>query len=384
MWTFPFTKNKNERDVDGSNGNHSLIELRNVIKNYKTAVGDFPALKDVDLHIEAGEFVSIIGKSGSGKSTLLNMITGIDRPTTGEVFVNHTAVHELNENRMARWRGVNLGIVFQFFQLLPTISIIENIMLPMDFCRTYPMREREKRALELLDLVELADHAYKLPTALSGGQQQRVAIARALANDPPIIIADEPTGNLDSKTADSVFQLFKDLVSQGKTIIVVTHDSGLAKRTNRTALIADGEIVNEYVAKAMPTLPQELLLHATHVARTQTYEAGTMILTEGSNADAFYIVTKGTVEVILPRPNQSDVVTLQLGPGKILGEMAFFHDRKRHASVRASERGPVEVLILTYDQLDQLLSQSEVTREALHQMANKHEEENLRRRGVQS
>jgi ABC-type lipoprotein export system ATPase subunit len=384
MWTFPFTKNKNGNDADRSNGNHSIIELRNVVKNYKTAVGDFPALKEVDLHIEAGEFVSIIGKSGSGKSTLLNMITGIDHPTTGEVYVNDTAVHELNENRMARWRGKNLGIVFQFFQLLPTISIIENIMLPMDFCRTYPMREREKRAMELLDLVELADHAYKLPTALSGGQQQRVAIARALANDPPIVIADEPTGNLDSKTADSVFQLFNDLVSQGKTIIVVTHDSGLAKRTHRTALIADGEIVNEYVAKAMPTLPQELLLHATHVARTQTYEAGAMILTEGTNADAFYIVTKGIVEVILPRPNQSDVVTLQLGPGKILGEMAFFHERKRRASVRASESGPVEVLCLGYDMLDELLSQSEATREALHQMADKHEEENLRRRGALS
>jgi ABC-type lipoprotein export system ATPase subunit len=293
-------------------------------------------------------------------------------------------VHELNENRMARWRGKNLGIVFQFFQLLPTISIIENIMLPMDFCRTYPMREREKRAMALLELVDLTDHAYKLPTALSGGQQQRVAIARALANDPPIVIADEPTGNLDSKTADSVFQLFKDLVTQGKTIIVVTHDSGLAKRTNRTALIADGEIVNEYVAKAMPTLPQELLLHATHIARTQNYEAGAIIITEGTNADSFYIVTKGMVEVILPRPDQSDVVTLQLGPGKILGEMAFFHERKRRASVRASERGPVEVLVLGYDQLDELLSQSEVTREVLHQMADKHEEENLRRRGVPS
>ncbi len=382
MWTLPFTKNKIEKDVDRSNGNHSIIELRNVIKNYKTAVGDFPALKDVDLHIQAGEFVSIIGKSGSGKSTLLNMITGIDRPTTGEVFVNDTAVHELNENRMARWRGKNLGIVFQFFQLLPTISIVENIMLPMDFCRTYPMREREPRAMELLDLVELADHAYKLPTALSGGQQQRVAIARALANDPPIIIADEPTGNLDSKTADSVFQLFNNLVAQGKTIIVVTHDSGLAKRTHRTALIADGEIVNEYVAKAMPTLPQELLLHATRIARVQNYEAGTMIVTEGTNADSFYIVTKGTVEVILPRQNQSDVVTLELGPGKIFGEMAFFHERKRHASVRASEHNPVEVLILGYDQLDELLSQSDVTREALHQMADKHEQENLQRRGL--
>jgi len=381
MWTLPFTKKEISKDNSGSNGNQPIIELQSVVKNYKTAVGDFPALKSVDLHIEAGEFVSVIGKSGSGKSTLLNMITGIDRPTAGEVFVNHTAVHEMNENRMARWRGKNLGIVFQFFQLLPTISIIENIMLPMDFCRTYPMREREKRAMELLDMVELADHAYKLPTALSGGQQQRVAIARALANDPPIVIADEPTGNLDSKTADSVFQLFKDLVEKGKTIIVVTHDSGLAKRTNRTALIADGEIVNEYVAEAMPTLPQELLLHATRIARKQTYEAGTMILSEGANADSFYIVTKGTVEVILPRENQSDVVALQLGPGKILGEMGFFHERKRRASVRASEYNPVEVLCLSYDQLDELLRQSETTREALHQMADKHEEENIKRRG---
>jgi len=309
------------------------------------------------------------------------MITGIDRPTTGEVHVNGTPVHELKENRMARWRGINLGIVFQFFQLLPTISVIENIMLPMDFCKTFPMREREKRALALLELVEMADHAYKLPTALSGGQQQRVAIARALANDPPIIIADEPTGNLDSKTADSVFKLFNDLVSEGKTIIVVTHDSGLAKRTYRTALIADGEIVNEYVAKAMPTLSRELLLQATHLATPQKYEAGAMILTEGTNADSFYIVTKGTVEVILPRANQSDVVALQLGPGKFFGEMAFFHGRRRHASVRASESSPVEVLVMGYDQLDNLLSQSDVTREALHQMADRNAEVNIALRG---
>jgi ABC-type glutathione transport system ATPase component len=290
----------------------------------------------------------------------------------------------MGENRMARWRGKNLGIVFQFFQLLPTISVIENIMLPMDFCRTYPMREREKRALALLEMVELADHAYKLPTALSGGQQQRVAIARALANDPPVIIADEPTGNLDSKTAEAVFTLFNNLVAQGKTIIIVTHDSGLAKRTHRTALIADGEIVNEYVAKAMPTLLQDQMLWATRNARVLTYEAGAMIVTEGTNADAFYIVSKGTVEIVLPRPDQSDVVALQLGPGKYFGEMAFFHEGKRHASVRASERGSVEVLALKYDQLNELLSQSEATREWLHQMADQHTKENIALRGAKS
>ena len=371
-----------QKTYDTAATNHPMIDIRNVHKYYKTAVGDYHALDSVDLQINAGEFVSIIGKSGSGKSTLLNMITGIDRPNTGEVYVNDTAVHQLTENRMARWRGKNLGVVFQFFQLLPTISVIENIMLPMDFCHTYPMREREKRALELLEMVELADHAYKLPTAISGGQQQRVAIARALANDPPVVIADEPTGNLDSKTADSVFGLFNNLVSQGKTIIVVTHDSGLAKRTHRTALIADGEIVNEYVAKAMPTLTRELLLQATRIARTKNYDAGSMIISEGANADEFYIVTKGTVDVVLPRPNQSDVIVLQLGPGKFFGEMAFFHERKRRASVRASESGPVEVLVIKYDQLDELLSQSEVTREALHQMADKHEENNIALRGA--
>ena len=383
MWTLPFTKNEVNKNSSGSNGNHSIIELRNVVKNYKTAVGDFPALKSVDLHIEAGEFVSVIGKSGSGKSTLLNMITGIDRPTDGEVFVNQTAVHEMNENRMARWRGKNLGIVFQFFQLLPTISIVENVMLPMDFCRTYPMRERETRAMQLLEMVELADHAYKLPTALSGGQQQRVAIARALANDPPIIIADEPTGNLDSKTADSVFQLFKDLVAQGKTIIVVTHDSGLAKRTQRTALIADGEIVNEYVAKAMSSLSHDQLLEASRIAKVQQYEPGSVIVSEGKDANAFYIVSKGTVEVILPRRDQSDVTVVQLGPGKYFGEMEFFHDRRNRASVRANEHNPVEVLAISYDQLNKLLGKSEVAREALHQAANQHEQENVQKRSEQ-
>jgi len=377
-----FNKSKNGKGNGNSNGNHPMIDLRDVHKYYKTAVGDYLALKSVELQINAGEFVSVIGKSGSGKSTLLNMITGIDHPSSGEVYVNGTAVHELNENRMARWRGKNLGIVFQFFQLLPTISVIENIMLPMDFCRTYPMREREKRALDLLEMVELKDHAYKLPTAISGGQQQRVAIARALANDPPIVIADEPTGNLDSKTADSVFELFKELASQGKTIIVVTHDSGLAKRTERTALIADGEIVNEYVAKAMPTLSREQLLEANRMATPQQYEAGTMILSEGTNADSFYIVTRGTVEVILPREDQSDVIALQLGPGKFFGEMGFFHEKKRHASIRASESGPVEVLQIGYDKLEGLLNQSEVTKDALHQSANKHMEENVKRRGA--
>lgn len=223
----------------------AMISLQGVTKSYKTIAGNYLVLKGIDLNLEAGEFISIVGKSGSGKTTLLNMVTGIDRPTSGEVWVNNTALHKMSENQMAHWRGRNLGIVFQFFQLLPTLSVLENIMLPMDFCRKYPTRERKQRALDLLELVGLADHADKLPLALSGGQQQRVAISRALANDPPVLIADEPTGNLDSKTAASVFELFHQLAAQGKSVVIVTHDSSLASRTHRSILIADGEIVNE-------------------------------------------------------------------------------------------------------------------------------------------
>ena len=227
---------------------HAMIELRGVNKSYRTAAGDVPVLKEVGLAFRAGEFISIVGKSGSGKTTLLNMITGIDRPTSGEVWVNGSPLHEMSEGQMARWRGSNLGIVFQFFQLLPTLSILENILLAMDFGGKIPASGRKQRAMYLLDLVGLGEHAHKLPLALSGGQQQRAAIARALANDPSVLIADEPTGNLDSKTAESIFELFHELAAQGKTIIIVTHDSSLAKRTTRSTLIVDGMIVDDPAA----------------------------------------------------------------------------------------------------------------------------------------
>ena len=226
------------------NGNEHLIELREVVKTYQGAAGTFIALNDVSLQVDPGEFVAVVGKSGSGKSTLINMITGIDRPTSGEVLVGDTAVHTLNEGQIAVWRGRNIGVVFQFFQLLPTLTVIENVMLPMDFCDMYRMAEREARAMHLLDQVDMADHAYKLPTAVSGGQQQRVAIARALANDPPIVVADEPTGNLDSTTAASVFALFETLVKGGKTILMVTHDLDLARSVTRTVVLVDGKIVD--------------------------------------------------------------------------------------------------------------------------------------------
>lgn len=224
-----------------------LIEMRGVVKVYSTAAGDFTALKGIDLQVGAGEFVGIVGKSGAGKSTLLNMITGVDDATRGEVIVhanaNSVSVHELGEDELALWRGRTLGVVFQSFQLLPMLTLVENIMLPIDLCGSFHPRISRQRALELLRLVEIEEHADKFPALISGGQQQRVAIARALANDPPILIADEPTGSLDSVTAEHIFEVFEHLVTeQGKTIVMVTHDESLAARFTRTMRIADGEL----------------------------------------------------------------------------------------------------------------------------------------------
>jgi len=221
----------------------SLICMSSLAKVYRTPAGSFPALKGIDLRIETGEFVAIVGKSGSGKTTLINMLTGIDRPTSGNIWVEGIDILAFNESNMSRWRGRNLGVVFQFFQLLPTLTLVENVTIPMDLCGTYPLRERRERALHLLDLVDIVDHADKLPSEISGGQQQRAAIARAMANDPPILAADEPTGNLDSRTAESIILLFMDLVERGKTILMVTHDRDLAARSTRIIRLSDGEIV---------------------------------------------------------------------------------------------------------------------------------------------
>jgi putative ABC transport system ATP-binding protein len=231
--------------MEGLGAMRHLIELRNVSKVYKTTAGDFPALKNISLTVNEGEFVAVVGKSGSGKTTLVNMITGIDRPSSGEVIVAGTSVHQLKEGKLAEWRGDNLGVIFQFFQLLPTLTAAENIMLPMDFRNKYGRNERRERALHLLDQVGLAEQVDKIPSQLSGGQQQRVAIARALANDPPVLLADEPTGNLDSKTADDVFSLFEKLINTGKTIVMVTHDRDLASRVTRDITVADGVIESD-------------------------------------------------------------------------------------------------------------------------------------------
>jgi len=221
-----------------------LIVMRDVSKTFPSAAGPFLALDGVNLEIDGGEFVAVVGQSGSGKSTLLALLAGIDRPTSGEVFVGSTAVHTLSERDMSPWRGTTVGIVFQFFQLLPTLSAAENVMLPMDFCNAWPPRERRDRAIALLDRLGVADQADKLPSTLSGGQQQRVAVARAMANAPAVILADEPTGNLDSRTAESMLDLLASLVADGQTVVMVTHERSAQRFASRVITLADGRIVS--------------------------------------------------------------------------------------------------------------------------------------------
>ena len=233
-----------------------LIDIRDVTKDYLTDAGPFRALKSVSLQVDRGEFIAVVGRSGSGKSTLMNMITGIDRPTSGSLVIGGTNLPGLSESRVAQWRGRTVGVIFQFFQLLPTLTVVENVMLPMDFAGLWTAKERQERAMHLLELVELADQAHKLPSSTSGGQQQRAAIARSLANDPPLIVADEPTGNLDSTTAEDVFTLFKTLVDEGRTIVMVTHDPDLAIRTRRTVHMVDGEILDGTLATETRTQPE--------------------------------------------------------------------------------------------------------------------------------
>lgn len=239
MYTSPLqkTKLKSSRQRD-----NYIIDLREIVKTYETPSGPFTALHDINLPIKPGEFVAVVGKSGSGKTTLLNLLAGIDRPTDGAIFVDGTRVDSLSESQLAEWRGRTIGLVFQFFQLLPTLTIVENVMLPMDFVEIIPATQRRSKALELLERVGIADQADKLPAALSGGQQQRAAIARALANDPPILMADEPTGNLDEATRTSVLELFANLNAEGRTIVMVTHEQDINRYTDRQVTLVDGSV----------------------------------------------------------------------------------------------------------------------------------------------
>lgn len=234
-----------------SNGQDPIVQIRDVVKTFRVGDLDVTILKGISLDVKRGEFLSVVGPSGNGKSTLLNMITGIDRPTSGEVMVTGQPIHKLSEDKLAAWRGEYVGIIFQFFQMLPALSLLQNVILPMDLAKKYSAHERRERATHLLELVGLTDQMNKLPAMVSGGQQQRAAIARALANDPQILIADEPTGNLDSRTAYDIFDLFSQVVQEGKTLVMVTHDKELARRVPRVVEILDGKITrDEYVGRS--------------------------------------------------------------------------------------------------------------------------------------
>jgi ABC-type lipoprotein export system ATPase subunit len=365
------------RDEDSNSIDTSkpAIQLDDVVKTYVNAAGSFEALKGVEMTIEFGQFVSLVGKSGSGKSTLLNMLTGIDHPTSGCVTIGGEDIYSMSESKRALWRGRNVGIVFQFFQLLPTLSLLENTMLPMDYCNVYDYSERPQRAMELLRMVGLEDHAYDLPASVSNGQQQAAAIARSLATDPPIIVADEPTGNLDSRSADVVIRVFRELAARGKTILIVTHDPSLTSRTDRTIIISDGEFIDPTVASVLPSLDHPQMLQATHEMQKRVFEAEETIIRQGELVEYFYMVADGQVSVM---DGGSETAVACLETGQFFGEVELMRKETAIANVRANGT-PVEVAMIPKEHFYQIMEQSPQTVALLKQVAIERRDENLAR-----
>jgi ABC-type lipoprotein export system ATPase subunit len=343
----------------------TIIEMQQVVKTFVNAAGEFTALRGVDLEVKQGEFVALIGKSGSGKSTLLNMLTGIDHPTTGKVLVDGVDVYAMSESKRSLWRGRNLGIVFQFFQLLPMLNLLENVMLPMDYVGMYEIDERPKRAMQLLRMVGLEEQAQKLPRAVSTGQQQSAAIARALATDAPIIVADEPTGNLDSRSASHIIDLFDQLSEQGKTIVMVTHDASMTRRTSRTVVISDGELVNETIAQTLPLVSHPVMKELNHRIEKKFYRPGETIIHQKEKADTFFMIAKGNVDIVLQGILRGEAVVSQLGQNDFFGEVELLRGGKSIASVRAAEDTPVELLALPRADFQWLMDESPLTGEAI-------------------
>ncbi len=349
----------------------AMIELRGVVKKFSNAAGVFTVLKGVDLTIYRGEFVSIVGKSGSGKSTLLNMVTGIDHPTDGKVVVHGTDIYTgVTESQRSNWRGKNLGIVFQFFQLLPMLTLLENVMLPMDYVDMYDFDERPQRAMELLKLVGLEKFANKLPVLVSTGQQQLAAIARAMACDPPLLVADEPTGNLDTRSADTIIQLFEQFVAQGKTIVMVTHDPSLTSRTHRNLIISDGELIDEAVSRSLPQLRHRHMLEFTKLAEKRVYQPHETILSRNQNVDHFFMIRQGEVDVVLQQKSNKEYVISRIGAGEFFGEMELMRGGKSVANVRAAE-SPVEVLALPRAEFARVMDESPITADAVAKILQK-------------
>jgi ABC-type lipoprotein export system ATPase subunit len=346
-------------------GGDELIQMRGVIKTFKNAAGEFTVLHGIDLTINRGDFVAIVGKSGSGKSTLLNMITGIDHPSSGQVVIGGTDIYKMTESQRSLWRGKNLGIVFQFFQLLPMLTLLENVMLPMDYVSLYDFDERPKKAMGLLEMVGLEKQAHTLPLAVSTGQQQAAAIARALATNPPLLVADEPTGNLDSRAADAIIDLFEELVENGKTIVMVTHDPSMTSRTSRTVTLSDGILINEVVTGALPLLTHPQMLWVTQKMERCVYGPNETIIRRDEPVDYFFMIEKGEVDVILQGKRRDDSVLARLGAGDFFGEIELMRGGKSIANVRASAERPVELLALSRADFNHMLDESPLTQEAI-------------------
>jgi ABC-type lipoprotein export system ATPase subunit len=353
-----------------------MIQLHKVVKVFKNAAGEFTVLKGVNLSLRRGEFVAIVGKSGSGKSTLLNMITGIDHPTSGQVVIGGTDIYQMTESQRSLWRGRNLGVVFQFFQLLPMLTLLENVMLPMDYVGMYDFDERPKRAMDLLAMVGLEKQANKLPVAVSTGQQQSAAIARALATDPSVIAADEPTGNLDSRSAEAIIDLFDHLVKNGKTIAMVTHDPSLTERTSRTIVISDGELIDETVARCLSLLNHRQMLEVTRQLEHFTYQPDSAILQQGQHVDYFFMVVSGVVEVVLCGRKRENVTVARLGAGEFFGEIELLRGGQSIACIRAASDEPVELVALHRDRFVELLRESPLTEETIGKLVQLRLEEN--------
>ena len=371
MRTPPLSKRTVDSVRAASSSPDAMIQLHGVVKSFSNAAGEFTILKGVDLTINRGEFVSIVGKSGSGKSTLLNMVTGIDHPSAGQVVVNGTDIYTgVTESQRSKWRGRNLGIVFQFFQLLPMLTLLENVMLPMDYVDMYDFDERPARAMELLKLVGLEKFANKLPVLVSTGQQQLAAIARAMACDPPLLIADEPTGNLDTKSSDTIIGLFQHFVDQGKTIVMVTHDPSLTSRTHRNIILSDGELINETIARSLPQLRHRHMLEFTKLVEERVYQPHETILSRDEHVEYFFMIRKGEVDVILQDKKKNDNVVSRLSEGEFFGEMELLRNGKAIANVRAGSK-PVEVLALPRADFIRVMNESPITAEAVAKIVQK-------------
>jgi ABC-type lipoprotein export system ATPase subunit len=353
------------REWGEDKGGENLIEMRGVVKTFKNAAGEFTVLHGIDLTIKRGDFVAIVGKSGSGKSTLLNMITGIDHPTGGQVVIGGTDIYKMTESQRSLWRGKNLGIVFQFFQLLPMLTLLENVMLPMDYVDMYDFDERPQKAMQLLEMVGLEEQAHTLPLAVSTGQQQAAAIARALATNPPLLVADEPTGNLDSRAANAIIDLFEELAENGKTIVMVTHDPSMTSRTSRTVTISDGILINEVVAGALPLLTHPQMLWVTQKMERRVYQPNETIIRRDERVENFFMIERGDVDIVLQGGRSDDTLLARLSPGDFFGEIELIRGGKSIANVRAANEGPVELLVLSRPDFNQMLDESPLTQEAI-------------------